>query len=144
MVYCLGSKIRQYLTENKPCDISKTPSAYEFAMGETTWETFTKNPAWKKGFDDSMTLRNKTISTPWYEKYPVKENFSSAKPLVVDIGGNQGVDLQRFAENFPDLDCELVLQDLSETLERIPGLLDTRIKPTPYDFFTDQVIKGGF
>ncbi|KAJ5652608.1 S-adenosyl-L-methionine-dependent methyltransferase [Penicillium longicatenatum] len=142
MIYCLGSKIREYLTENKPCDISKTPSAYEFAMGETTWETFIKNPVWKKGFDDSMTLRNKTISTPWYKKYPVKENLSSANPAIVDIGGNQGVDLQRFAETFPEIECELVLQDLPETLERIPGSLDPKIKPTPYDFFTDQVIKG--
>ncbi|KAJ5656088.1 hypothetical protein N7507_008038 [Penicillium longicatenatum] len=110
MIYYLGSKIREYLSENKPCDISKTPSAYELAMGETTWETFTKNPTknptWKKGFDDSMTLRNKTISTPWF---------------VVNIGGNQGVDLQRLAESFPDMDYELVLQDLPETLDRIPS-----------------------
>lgn len=144
MIHCLGSKIREYLTENKPCDISKTSSAYEFAMGETTWETFTKNSVWKKGFDDSMTVRNKTISTPWFQKYPVKENLSSAKPAIVDIGGNQGVDLQRFAETFPEIECELVLQDLPETLQRIPGSLDPKIKPTPYDFFTDQVVKGKF
>lgn len=143
MAFRLGDKIGEYLDQNRPCEIGTIPSAYEFAFGESTWVTFAKNAAWKKGFDDSMTIRNKTISTPWHKKYPVKRGLSSAKPVVVDIGGNQGVDLQRFADDFPDIDCELVLQDLPETLKGIPaGTLGPKVKPVAYDFFTDQVVKG--
>ena len=145
MTFRLGDKIEEYLEQNKPCDIRKIPSAYEHAFGETTWVTFTKNAVWKKGFDDSMTIRNKTISTPWHKKYPVKEGLSSPKPVIVDIGGNQGVDLQRFADDYPEIDCELVLQDLPETIQGIPaGTLGPKVKPVEYDFFTEQVVKGKF
>ncbi|KAL4888992.1 S-adenosyl-L-methionine-dependent methyltransferase [Aspergillus ambiguus] len=143
MTFHLGDKIGEYLNKNKPCDIGKTPSAYEFAFGETTWAIFTRDAVWKKGFDDNMTMRNKTISTPWHKKYPVKEGLSTGKPVIVDIGGNQGVDLQRFADDFPEIDCELVLQDLPETIKGIPaGTLSPKVKPVAYDFFTDQVVNG--
>ncbi|THC87698.1 hypothetical protein EYZ11_012854 [Aspergillus tanneri] len=126
--------------------ISETTPAYDFAMGETVWQTLAKDIEWKTGFDNNMTARNKTLSVPWHVKYPVKEKLAarpvSTKPVIVDVGGNQGVDLQRFADTFPDLECRLILQDLPETLAGIPGKLDSRIKPTVYDFFTEQTVKG--
>jgi hypothetical protein len=147
MIYPLASKMRQYLRQKKPCSISETLPAYDFAMEETVWETLKKNNEWKKGFDDNMTARNKMLSIPWHLKYPTKERLASwqtrnAKPVVVDIGGNQGIDLQRFADSFPTLDCELILQDLPETLKGIPGSLHPKINPTAYDFFTEQIVKG--
>ena len=115
-------------------------------MGETIWQTLAKDTEWKKGFDDNMTARNKTLSVPWHVKYPVGERLAartlSTRPIIVDVGGNQGVDLQRFADTFPELDCELILQDLPETIAGIPGELDSRIKPTSHDFFTEQTSKG--
>ncbi|KAA8646777.1 hypothetical protein EYZ11_009646 [Aspergillus tanneri] len=146
MVYPLASQIRQYLQQKKPCDISDSPPAYDFTMGETVWETFKNNARWKKGFDDNMTARNKTLSIPWHVKFPVKERLtelqSLAKPVIVDIGGNQGVDLERFIREFPGLECDLILQDLPETLDGITDKLDPRIKAVAYDFFTEQKIKG--
>ncbi|KAE8333323.1 O-methyltransferase-domain-containing protein [Aspergillus sergii] len=146
IVFPVASRIRQYLQRNKPVDVSETPPAYDFAMGESIWQTLAKNTEWKTGFDNNMTARNKTLSVPWHLKYPVGEMLSagslSAKPIIVDVGGNQGVDLQRFADTFPDLECELILQDLPETIAGIPGQLDSRIKPTAHDFFTEQTAKG--
>ncbi|KAE8361130.1 O-methyltransferase-domain-containing protein [Aspergillus caelatus] len=146
IVFPVASRIRQYLRQNKPVDISKAPPAYEFALGETIWQTLSKNNEWKTGFDDNMTARNKTLSIPWHVKYPVMEKLTawslSTKPIIVDVGGNQGVDLQRFADTFPDLECELILQDLPETIAGIPGELDPRIRPTAHDFFTEQTTKG--
>ncbi|KAA8642486.1 uncharacterized protein ATNIH1004_011431 [Aspergillus tanneri] len=145
MIYPLASRMRQYLRQNKPVNSETTP-AYDFAMGETVWQTLAKDIEWKTGFDNNMTARNKTLSVPWHVKYPVKEKLAarpvSTKPVIVDVGGNQGVDLQRFADTFPDLECRLILQDLPETLAGIPGKLDSRIKPTVYDFFTEQTVKG--
>ncbi|GAB1193722.1 hypothetical protein APSETT444_002950 [Aspergillus pseudonomiae] len=146
IVFPVASRIRQYLRQNKPVDISKTPPAYDFGMGETIWQTLAKDTEWKKGFDDNMTARNKTLSVPWHVKYPVGERLAartlSTRPIIIDVGGNQGVDLQRFADTFPELDCELILQDLPETIAGIPGELDSRIKPTAHDFFTEQTSKG--
>jgi hypothetical protein len=118
-------------------------------MGETVWETLKKDPEWKKGFDDNMTARNKQLSIPWHLKYPAKEKLlasrhvtTAKRPVIVDICGNQGVDLQRFVESFPDLGFELILQDLPETLKGIPEPLDPKIKPMVYDFFTEKTVKG--
>ena len=144
MIYPLGSHIRQYLSQNKPCDASRAPAAFDHAMGEAVWEVLAKNTVWKKGFDDCMTTRNKTLSIPWHIKYPVKDNLSAAKPVIVDVGGSQGMDLERFVESFPDLDCDLILQDLPETLEGIPGPLHPRIQLMAHDFFKLQVVKGQF
>jgi hypothetical protein len=157
MVYPLASKIRQYLQQKKPCNSNETLPAYDFAMGETVWETLRKDAEWKSGFDASMTLRNQTLSVPWQSKYPIHDRIPSiqaaatgvtastkTKVVIVDIGGNQGVDLQRFANDFPELDCNLILQDLQETLDGIPGPLDPRIEPRFYDFFTPQPIHGEF
>jgi hypothetical protein len=158
MLFPPASKMRLYLQQKKPCNMSDSPSAYDYAMGESVWETLKQNALWKKGFDDSMTYRNQFLSVPWHLKYPVEQRIPSllarrnnaaatsqtAKNLViVDIGGNQGVDLIRFAESFPHLDCDLILQDLPETLKGNPKHLDSRIKSMAYDFFTAQPIHGG-
>ncbi|KUL87630.1 hypothetical protein ZTR_05838 [Talaromyces verruculosus] len=132
-----------------------TPPAYDFAMGETVWETLKKNVQWKKGFDDSMTYRNNVVSVPWHVKYPFEQRIiqaTSSSPrqagknmVIVDIGGNQGVDLDRLASSFPDLECDLVLQDIPETLSQLRekgARLDRRIRMMEYDFFTAQPLHG--
>lgn len=160
MLFPLAAKMRQYLQQEKPCNMSATttPPAYEFAMGETVWETLKKNAQWKKGFDDSMTYRNNVVSVPWHVKYPFEQKIiqeatsSSSSPrqagkktVIVDIGGNQGIDLDRFASSFPDLECDLVLQDLPETLSQLRekgARVDARIRMMEYDFFTAQPLHG--
>jgi hypothetical protein len=152
MLFPLASKMRQYLQEKKPCNMSQTLPAYDYAMGETVWETLKKNTTWKKGFDDSMNYRNKVVSVPWHLKYPFEQRVGSLlqartsdKLVIVDIGGNQGLDLDRFAKGFPHLECDLVLQDLPETLLQLKenrAQLDPRIKVMEYDFFTAQPVHG--
>ncbi|PYI31341.1 S-adenosyl-L-methionine-dependent methyltransferase [Aspergillus indologenus CBS 114.80] len=152
MLYPLASQLNQYLHQHKPCATDESPAPYTFAMRETLWETLSTDPVWKQAFDNNMTTRNKSFSVPWHSKYPVRERLpllsltkleQSLKPFtIVDIGGSQGVDLQRFATTFPDVPCELILQDLRETVNMIPFGLDPRIRPMVYDFFTPQPVKG--
>jgi hypothetical protein len=101
-----------------------------------------------------MSYRNKVLSVPWHLKYPFKQKIPSlqardataGKMVIVDIGGNQGVDLERFASCFPHLDCDLVLQDLPETLSLLKEgkstQLDARIRVMEYDFLTAQPVHG--
>ena len=125
-----------------------TEPLYEFANGESSWETMRKDAVWKKAFDDAMTTRTKFYSAPWHDKFPARSRIdefkakTSTKPVIVDLGGNQGVDLQSFATTNVDLVCELVLQDLPETIKNAPSGLDPRVKPTIHDFFTPQPIQG--
>ncbi|PYH85808.1 O-methyltransferase family protein [Aspergillus uvarum CBS 121591] len=152
MLYPLASQIHQYLNQHKPCAPGESPAPYTFAMRETLWETLSSDPVWKQAFDNSMTSRNKSFSVPWHSKYPVRERLPPPSPInpeqplkpftIVDIGGSQGVDLQRFATAFPDVPCELILQNLRETVNGILPGLDPRIRPMVCDFFTPQLVKG--
>lgn len=84
MLFPLASKMRQYLQQRKPCNISETLAAYDYAMGESVWETLKKDTHWKRGFDDSMTYRNEILSVPWHAKYPFErkmQTFLSNLPM---------------------------------------------------------------
>ncbi len=62
-------------------------------------------------------------------------------PLVVDVGGSKGHNIEKFLQKHPDVPKEsLILQDLPEVLEKVtihPG-----ITACPYDFFTPEPVKG--
>lgn len=72
----------------------------------------------------------------WTE--PGLENGS---PLVVDLGGNTGIDITQVLRALPDLPAgSLVLQDLPEMVAR--ANLDKRIVTQAHDFFLPQPVKG--
>lgn len=65
------------------------------------------------------------------------------EPLIVDIGGNRGHDLQRLRDLFPETRGKgrLILQDQPHVLADIHDV-DEDIVRMEYDFFTPQPIKG--
>ena len=82
----------------------------------------------------------------WFELFPVKERLLNIKgddsaPLLVDVGGAQGFELQQFRKRFPEAKGQLVLQDLPATIESITEL-DKSIVEMKHDFFTPQPVKG--
>ena len=98
-------------------------------------------------FNDAMECHSRYNLTSWTEIYPTETVLSAAaanskggKPLVVDVGGGKGHDLQKFlarheAEGIPD--GSLVLQDLPEILKE--GMVTSPIiKVQHHDFFTPQ------
>ena len=85
----------------------------------------------------------------WTEWYPVQtELFDGASlnahdVLLVDVGGGQGHDFEKFARQFPSAKGGLVLQDLPQTLAEIKGL-KANIEMVPHDFFAAQTVLGEF
>ncbi|KAG7418515.1 O-methyltransferase ATR12 [Fusarium oxysporum f. sp. rapae] len=66
---------------------------------------------------------------------------SPDKPLVVDVGGNTGIDISHVLKARPDLPKgALVLQDLPEIIERAD--VDEKITAMAHDFFKPQPVKG--
>lgn len=61
--------------------------------------------------------------------------------LLVDIGGNVGHDLEEFRSKHPAHPGKLVLQDLQRVINQIETL-DESIVRMPYDFYTENPIKG--
>ena len=79
----------------------------------------------------------------WLDIYPHQRVLETAKdgtPIVVDVGGNIGHDLERFREAHPEIANRLYLQDRAEVvkLSKCPY----PVNKTAYDFFTPQQVKG--
>ncbi|KAF4990919.1 hypothetical protein FGRMN_8157 [Fusarium graminum] len=104
--------------------LQKSPEYYEAFTGHMEAWTAWKTP-WTKIYDPSKLINNADLS----------------KPLVVDVGGNTGIDISHVLKARPDLPTgSLVLQDLPEIIERVK--VDDKITAEVQDFFTPQSVKG--
>ncbi|KAJ7747465.1 S-adenosyl-L-methionine-dependent methyltransferase [Mycena olivaceomarginata] len=90
----------------------------------TTWKQ-----NWTEYFDTSTLVDEAII-----------ENGKTT-PILVDVGGNIGLDLTRFLEKYPNVPTgSLVLQDASDVIAL--AKVDPRIRAMSHDFFTPQPILG--
>lgn len=87
----------------------------------------------------------------WTEVYNTADllkgaDLAGAAPLLVDIGGNHGLDTARLLAKHPDLpdDAGLVVQDLPEVTKTHSAneQLDRRITRMAHDFFSPQPLEG--
>jgi fumagillin biosynthesis methyltransferase len=112
--------------------------------GLNFFDRLMKYPEYNKSFIGHMTGYT-SWKTPWTEVYDTDSLIKGAKleeaPLVVDLGGNTGLDISRVLAKHPDLPAgSLVLQDLPEVIER--ANVDEKITKMAHDFFKPQPIKG--
>ncbi len=80
----------------------------------------------------------------WFDFFPIKERLLDAfegGPLLVDVGGAQGFELESFKSRFPHVKGDLVLQDLPETIDSITNL-ESSISRMKHDFLTPQPVQG--
>lgn len=64
----------------------------------------------------------------------------SGQPLVVDVGGNIGHDLERFREAHPETATDLYLQDRAEVIQH--SKCPDPVNKMAHDFFQSQPIQG--
>ncbi|KAI0869230.1 putative O-methyltransferase [Hypoxylon argillaceum] len=82
----------------------------------------------------------------WTEIYDTKIMMSSfdtdgEAPLLVDVGGAHGVDIERFFSRYPDIPRgKLILQDRPDVIAM--AKVSEKITVMSCDFFTPQPIKG--
>ncbi|KAE8367010.1 S-adenosyl-L-methionine-dependent methyltransferase [Aspergillus caelatus] len=79
----------------------------------------------------------------WLDIFPherLLETAAEGTPLVVDVGGNIGHDMERFLQAHPETASRLYLQDRPEVvkLSKCPD----PVSKMGYDFFTPQPVKG--
>ncbi|KAF5536709.1 hypothetical protein FPHYL_12919 [Fusarium phyllophilum] len=104
--------------------LQKSPEYYEAFTGHMEAWTSWKTP-WTKIYDPSRLIDGADLS----------------KPLVVDVGGNTGIDISHVLKARSDLPKgALVLQDLPEIIERAD--VDEKIMAMAHDFFKPQPAKG--
>ncbi|KAK6841218.1 hypothetical protein PG995_000316 [Apiospora arundinis] len=107
-------------------------------------------PQVAKEFNDAMALHSNYIFKPWVDIYPSDTIITNARagcPMVVDVGGGKGHDLEKFRirhrNNGVIPDGALVLQERPDVAEKLVGVdRDPAIMVQAYDFFTPQPARG--
>lgn len=68
-------------------------------------------------------------------------DLDGSSPLLVDVGGGIGHDVEEFRKKHPGLPGRLIVQDLPETIQQA-SKASHRIELMAHDFFTPQPIHG--
>lgn len=128
-----------------PTDTLNCPFQWTYATELSYFGYLHQNPEKLKHFETFLSANGGTRKY-WIEWFPVESEILSGgaendTPLVVDVGGNKGHDLERLLARFPQANGRLVLQDLQTTINNIQDL-SPGIQAIPHDFFTPQPVKG--
>ncbi|KAL8807192.1 MAG: hypothetical protein Q9182_000874 [Xanthomendoza sp. 2 TL-2023] len=127
-------------------DIRKTPYACAYGMeGRTFYETLSANP-------DHLDTFNKAMSEPGpdYGIFPfslLKEDVLAEpeRAFLVDIGGGKGQALLHIRKETGHIfgsGAKMILQERPDVLEQIRPEEMVGIETMPYDFHTEQPVKG--
>ena len=111
--------------------------------GLSRFDELKQRPADMAVFQAVMTAYAAS-KTPWTGIFPTKQLFDARRPdvpLVVDVGGGAGHDIERLRERMSHTEPgALVLQDLRPVIETTA--VHESVRAMVHDFFEAQPIKG--
>ncbi|KAJ5621336.1 hypothetical protein N7528_006119 [Penicillium herquei] len=124
-----------------PTDPENGPFQYTKGYKGDLFKYFADNPREGESFNHCMGAVM-AMQTTWLKIIPMDDFLSGVDPelpLVVDIGGNLGHDLDKFRVAYPDTASRLYLQDLPEVIER--STCPDPVNKMAHDFFQPQPVK---
>ena len=133
------------ISYQEPTDAIQSNHAGSDPDGLNFFDRLQKSPTYYDAFLGHMEAWT-DWKTPWTEVYDTSRLVDGAKlgegsPLLVDVGGNTGIDISRVLSKHPDLPAgSLVLQDLPEMIAL--ARVDKKITATVHNFFEPQPVKG--
>ncbi|KAG0644974.1 O-methyltransferase asqD [Hyphodiscus hymeniophilus] len=139
--------IPTFLSQTSYANPSGTNGNFQSAFS-TTLQFFPwliEHPDQMVHFNDFIAV--KPVSrVEWYDFVPIQklllQDFIEGTALLVDIGGNRGLNLEGFKQAFPQIKAgSLILQDLPNVIDDIKEL-DEGIVRMKHDFFTAQPVIG--
>ncbi|EAW16452.1 putative O-methyltransferase [Aspergillus fischeri NRRL 181] len=141
----------EYLRETNyrnPADHENGIFQYCFRTNLTTFQWINQNPEVARDFNLFMTTRH--AQQHWSDTYPVWKAISDGvtldaqNPLVVDVGGGMGHDLQVLKTKLPSIrKGQLIVEDQASVIDAIPAdMQDPDLQYVKYDFFTPQPVHG--
>lgn len=140
------SKLPEYLRINgyaNPQDYEHSPM--QWAVGQSQFEWLAKNKEQQALFNSYMASRRQG-KPMWFDVYPVERLLGHGTPcddtvFMVDIGGNQGHDLNLFRAKHAQIPGRLVLQDQPAVVANVSGA-KSGIEVMPYSFYDPQPVHG--
>ncbi|GKZ34970.1 hypothetical protein AbraIFM66950_005409 [Aspergillus brasiliensis] len=138
------AKLPDYFREHhyaSPKEYARSPM--QWAVGKSQFEWLAQHKHRQALFNSYMSSRRHGKPT-WFDVYPVERLTNDAMDhqegvFLVDVGGNQGHDLVKFHDKYPEVPGRLVLQDLPKVVSRCPG---GKVEGMGYSFLDPQPIKG--
>ena len=139
-------KMPIYLAQNdykNPVDATNGVFQYTKAWKGDMFHYYQAHPVEGASFDHVMggVMANQAR---WVDIFPSKTLLDTDKggdsPLVVDVGGNIGHDIEKFRKTHPETAARLYLEDLPQVVARSD--CPDSVNKLGYDFFTPQPIKG--
>ncbi|KAK8084446.1 hypothetical protein PG997_005717 [Apiospora hydei] len=138
-------KMPEYLEKTgykEPADPRDGIHQYTWGHRTDLWQYHTDHP--REGQSFNRALGGKMAhQAGWPDIVPLAPLLAGAEadgPLLVDVGGNIGHDLNKFRAVYPDVDARLYLQDIPAVIKgaRVPDTVNKMV----HDFFQPQPIKG--
>ncbi|KAI9926344.1 hypothetical protein MW887_004108 [Aspergillus wentii] len=138
------SKLPEYLrlhNYSNPKEYSRSPM--QWAVGKSQFEWMNEHKEQQTTFNSYMSSRREGKPS-WFDVYPIESLIQEAvpcaeMPFIVDVGGNQGHDLAKLRDRYPNHPGRLILQDLPKIVAPVdrPG-----IETMGYSFLDPQPVKG--
>ncbi|KAJ5642481.1 hypothetical protein N7490_006481 [Penicillium lividum] len=138
------SKLPEYLrlnNYNNPEEYSKSPM--QWAVGKSQFEWLEENKKHQFLFNSYMSSRREGKPN-WFDVYPVERLTEGAVTIpeatfLVDIGGNEGHDLESLRAQYSSLPGRLLLQDLPRMVKNVDK---KGIETMSYSFLDAQPVKN--
>ncbi|EKG13728.1 O-methyltransferase family 2 [Macrophomina phaseolina MS6] len=128
-------------------DIRNTVFQKAFDTNLSIYEYLVHHPQLQAHMQDAMKLHQP--EGDWLSVFPADEIVGNqqtapdpARVLFVDIGGGMGQQCIRFRERYPDLAGRVILQDIPQTINRVPKPMPNGIEAVPHSFEDPQPIKS--
>ena len=130
-----------------PVNPADGPLQYGHGTTKVFFEWLVERPKILESFNNHMAgYRQGQHSWMDEDFFPIKgalENFDlgDSSPLLVDVGGGIGHDVEEFRKRYPGVPGRLIVQDLPETIQQA-SKAGQSIELMAHDFFTPQPIEG--
>lgn len=108
----------------------------------TLFDYYDSHPVQSASFNHIMggVMAHQAGMLDIYPPERLLEGASAEGPLLVDVGGNVGHDIEKFLARLPTVAARLVLQDLPSVIRL--AKCPSSVQVMEHDFFTPQPIRG--
>ena len=126
-----------------PKDLDHAPFGAGMNFDGSFFAFLGQHPEFAQTWNEMMAAYTADVRT-WLDFYPVAEMLpdvqSDDHPLLVDVGGGLGQDIERFRKRFPTAKGKVYLQDKPDVIEKARQVAG--VQNMAHDFFTPQPVKG--
>lgn len=144
----VGARLHDYLEQTdfaNPGDARSGPFQFAYGTDQHYFDWLRSHPTNLAAFNATMAMAGAYRGEPWFTYFPAAEKLVLRKGqsvALVDIGGSMGNDLVELKSGVPEIQGELILQDLPQVIDTITNPLPAGIRAAAHDMFNEQPVRN--